>query len=79
MLINVRLMVLLFFFLGDKSWLVCMVRITFMYIDTIFVFYGYIDFKKKKKSLLLSLMFEHDCLDTCCFGCLVCMCFVFLY
>ena len=24
-------------------------------------------------------MFEHDCLDTCCFGCLICMCFVFLY
>ena len=20
-------------------------------------------------------MFEHDCLDTCCFGCLICMCF----
>ena len=28
--------------------------------------------------LLLSWMFEHDCLDTCCFGCLLCMCFVFL-
>ena len=23
-------------------------------------------------------MFEHDCLDTCCFGCLMCMCLVFL-
>ena len=22
---------------------------------------------------------RHDCLDTCCFGCLICMCFVFLY
>ena len=30
-------------------------------------------------SLLLNWMFEHDCLDTCCFGCLTCMCFVFLY
>ena len=24
--------------------------------------------------LLLSWMFEHDFLDTCCFGCLICMC-----
>ena len=30
-------------------------------------------------SLLLRWMFDHDCLDTCCFGCLICMCFVFLY
>ena len=30
-------------------------------------------------SLLLSWMFEHDCLDTYCFGCLLGMCFVFLY
>ena len=32
-------------------------------------------------SLLLSWMFEHDCLDTCCLGCLIIiyMCFVFLY
>ena len=43
------------------------------------------DTKKKRKtdffnpSLLLSWMFEHDCLNTCCFGCLICMCFVFLY
>ena len=22
-------------------------------------------------------MFEHDCLDTCCFGCLICMCYIF--
>ena len=28
---------------------------------------------------LLSWMFQHDCLDTCCFECLICMCFVFLY
>ena len=26
-----------------------------------------------------SWMFQHDCLDTCCFECLICMCFVFLY
>ena len=30
-------------------------------------------------SLLPSLMFQLDCLDTCCFGCLICMSFVFLY
>ena len=30
-------------------------------------------------SLLLCWMFEHDCLDTCCFGCLICMCFIYLY
>ena len=29
-------------------------------------------------SLLYSWIFEHDCLDTCCFGCLICMCFIFL-
>ena len=26
---------------------------------------------------LLSWMFPHDCLDTCCVECLICMCFVF--
>ena len=30
-------------------------------------------------SLLLRWIFEHDCLDTCCFGCFICMCFIFLY
>ena len=30
-------------------------------------------------SLLLSWMFEHDCLDTSYFRCLTCMCFIFLY
>ena len=29
--------------------------------------------------LMLSWMFQHDCLDTCCFECLICMCFVFLH
>ena len=24
-------------------------------------------------------MFQHDSLDTCCFECLICMCFIFLY
>ena len=27
--------------------------------------------------LLFSWMFEHDCLNTCCFGCLILMCLVF--
>ena len=30
-------------------------------------------------SMIVSWMPEHDCLDKCCFGCLRCMCFVFLY
>ena len=50
------------------SSLVCMVGIIYVYVDTVFGFYGY---------FILSWMFEHDCLDTCCFGCLICMCFVF--
>ena len=33
----------------------------------------------KYLSSVLSLMFEHECLDTWCFKCLICMCFVFLY
>ena len=59
-----------------------MVRITYVYIDTVFTFYGYILFFFsffKYPSLLISWMFEHDCLDIYCFGCLLCMCFVFLY
>ena len=28
---------------------------------------------------VLSRMFQHDHLDTYCFECLICMCFVFLY
>ena len=47
-------------------------------------FYGYISLSLSLFSflfffLLFSLMFEHDCLDTCCFGCLIHMCFAFLY
>ena len=40
-----------------------------MYLDTLFVFCIF----------LTSLMFQHDCLDTCCFECLICMYFAFLY
>ena len=29
--------------------------------------------------LLISSTFENDCLDTCCLGCLICLCFIFLY
>ena len=54
-----------------------MVGITYVYIGTIFAFYGYILFPYP--SLLHSWMFGHDCLDACCYGCLICMCFVFLY
>ena len=28
---------------------------------------------------MFSWMFQHDYLDTCCFECLICMCFIFLY
>ena len=50
-----------------------MVAITYVYIDVIFAFYGYILFVY----ILLSWMFEHDYLDTCCFACLICKYFVF--
>ena len=52
-----------------------MVGITYGYNDTIFAFDGYF----LCLSLLLSLMSEHDCLDTCCCGCLVCICFGFFF
>ena len=29
--------------------------------------------------LMFSWMFQHDYLDTYCFECLICMCFIFLY
>ena len=53
------------------SSLVCMVGVIFMYVDTVYGFYGYF--------FMLSWMFQHDYLDTCCFECLLCMCLVFLY
>ena len=46
--------------------------VIYVYINTVFGFAGYF-------FSLLSWMFQHDCLDTCCFECLMCMCFVFLY
>ena len=49
-----------------------MVGIIFVYADTVFGFYGY-------SFVMLSWMFQHDYLDTCCSECLICMCFVFLY
>ena len=58
----------------DRVIIVCMVGITYVHINTIFAFFEYIRFLHP--SLLLSLMFEHYCLDTCCF---ICMCIVFLY
>ena len=49
-----------------------MVWVIYVYIDTVFwvlwIFFS-----------LFSWMFQHDCLDTCCFECLICMCFVVLY
>ena len=47
-----------------------------MCIGAIFAFYGYIDFFRP--SLLLSWMLEHFCLETCCFGCLICLCVLFV-
>ena len=47
-----------------------MVGVIFVYVDTVYGFYGYCVF-------MLSWMFEHDYLDTCCFECLICMCFVY--
>ena len=41
-----------------------MVGITYVYIDKIFALYGNI---LSYPSLLLSWVFENDCLDTCCF------------
>ena len=47
-----------------------MVGVIFVYVDTVFGFYWY---------SFLCWMFQHDYLDTCCFECLICLCFVFLY
>ena len=51
-----------------------MVGAIFVYADTVFGFYGV-----KNIFFMLSWMFQHDYLDTSCFECLICMCFVFLY
>ena len=44
-----------------------------IYVYVVFECKGYFFFK------LLCWMFQLDCLDTCCFECFICMCFVFLY
>ena len=49
-----------------------MVGVIFVYVDSgIWVLWVFF--------FLLSWMFQHDYLDTYCFECLICMCFVFLY
>ena len=52
-----------------------MVRVIYVYVDTVFGFYQ--AFLLGFFFSLLSWMFQHDCLDTCCLECLVCMCFGF--
>ena len=49
-----------------------MVGVIFVYVDTVFGFYGY-------SFLCLAVRFSMIILGTCCFECFVCMCFVFLY
>ena len=49
-----------------------MVGVDFVYVDTVYGFLWVFFF-------MLSWTFQHDYLDTCCFECLTCMCFVFLY
>ena len=58
-----------------------MVGITYVYIEAVIEFYGYL-FSTHLYCLVgcLSMivwMFANDCLDTC--WCLICMCFVFFY
>ena len=60
-----------------NSSLVCMVEIT--YVCTLTRYLRFIGTFFFNPSLLLSWMFGYDCLDTCCFGCLICMRFLFLY
>ena len=48
-----------------------MVVVVFEYVDTVYGFFMGILF-------MLSWMFQNNYLDTCCFECLICMCFVFL-
>ena len=52
--------------------IICLVGIIFVYVDMVFGFYGF-------SFSVLCWIFEHDYVDTCCFECLICMCFVFLY
>ena len=54
-----------------------MVGITYVYIDTNLECCRFVDFFNA--SLLFSWKFRHDYLDTCCFGCLLCMCLICLY
>ena len=49
-----------------------MVGVVFVYVDTVYGFLWVFFF-------MLSWMFQHEHLDTYCFECLICMCFVFLY
>ena len=56
-----------------RDYLVCMVGVIFVYIDTVYMgFMGILFF------FMLGWMFQHDYLDTYCFECLICMFFVFL-
>ena len=73
MLLNVNLLI---FFKRHYSSLVCMIGITYVYTGMVFGFNRYFFFNP---SLLLSWMFEHDCLDTYCFGCLICMFCIFVF
>ena len=52
-----------------------MVGVIFVYVDTVYWFYGYSFFF----FFMLNWMVQHDYLDTYCFECLICMRFVFLY
>ena len=52
---------------------VCLMRTLIRY----FHFMGTFCFFFLYPSLLLSWIFEHDCLNTCCLGCLTWMWFVF--
>ena len=50
-----------------------MVGVVYVYVHMVFGFYEYFFF------ILFTWMFQHDCLDTYCLECLICMCFVFSY
>ena len=54
-----------------------MVGITCLYGDSNFAVYRYVDlFSVFHPPSLLSWMFGHGCLDSCCFGCVICLCFI---